>query len=61
MAMIFSYKDSQALLYSSFSHNEDMLQDLWRKGEIYIDSRWHESKTITLFNNKKTKKNRVYW
>ena len=57
MAMIFSYKDSQALLYSSFSHNEDMRAKICgEKGEIYIDSRWHESKTITLSNNKKTKK-----
>lgn len=57
MAMIFSYKNSQALLYSSFSHNEDMQAKICgEKGEIYIDSRWHESKTITLLNNKKTKK-----
>ena len=57
MAMIFSYKDSQALLYSSFSHNEDMQAKICgEKGEIYIDSRWHESKTITLSNNKKIKK-----
>ena len=57
MAMIFSYKDSQALLYSSFSHNEDMRAKICgEKGEIYIDSRWHESKIITLSNNKKTKK-----
>ena len=57
MAIIFSYKDSQALLYSSFSHNEDMRAKICgEKGEIYIDSRWHESKTIILSNNKKTKK-----
>ena len=42
MAMIFSYKDSQALLYSSFSHNEDMRAKICgEKGEIYINSRWH--------------------
>ena len=57
MAIILRYKDSQALLYSSFLHNEDMSAKICgEKGEIYVDSRWHESKTITLSNNYKTRK-----
>ena len=57
MAMIFRYKDSQALLYSSFSHNEDMCAKICgENGEIYIDSRWHESNIITLSNNSNIKK-----
>ena len=57
MAIILRYKDSQALLYSSFLHNEDMSAKICgEKGEIYVDSRWHESKTITLSNNYKTTK-----
>ena len=63
MAIILSYKDSQALLYSSFLHNDDMSAKICgEKGEIYVDSRWHESKTITLSNNYKiTKKISISW
>lgn len=49
IAMILTYEQAQAVLYSSFTHDEDMRAAICgEKGEIYIDSRWHEASTITL-------------
>ena len=54
MALILTYDSSHALLYSSFSHEEDMRATICgEKGEIYIDSRWHESPIITLIQKGK--------
>ena len=54
IAVILSYDKAQAILYSSFSHNEDMRATICgEKGEIYMDSRWHESPRITLVKGEK--------
>lgn len=46
---LFRYDKSQALLYSSFAHDEDMQARICGEaGEIYMDSRWHESSKLTL-------------
>lgn len=48
-AMILSYERAQAVLYSSFAHQEEMRATVCgEKGEIYIDSRWHEASSLTL-------------
>lgn len=44
LSIIFSYSNSQALLYSSFTHDQYMGATLCgEKGEIYLNSRWHEA------------------
>ena len=54
IAMILSYDKSQAILYSSFSHHEDMRATICgEEGEIYMDSRWHESPRIILVKGEK--------
>ena len=54
IAMILSYDKAHAILYSSFSHNEDMRATICgEEGEIYMDSRWHESPRITLVKGDK--------
>lgn len=48
-ALILTYDKVQALLYSSFSHHEDMRATICGEaGEIYLDSRWHETGKINL-------------
>ena len=58
LAIILTYENAHALLYSSFTHNEDMRATIaGENGEIYIDNRWHESPTLTLIKpDKKTPK-----
>ncbi len=52
IGMLFSYEKSQAILYSSFAHDEEMQARICGEaGEIYIDSRWHESPKLTLVKN----------
>jgi predicted dehydrogenase len=54
LAFILSFDNALAVLYSSFVHNEDMRATIaGEEGEIYIDSRWHESSNITLVKDKK--------
>jgi predicted dehydrogenase len=49
VSILLSYKNAQALLHSSFSHNEDMGAKICgTEGEIYFPSRWHEAKSLTL-------------
>ena len=49
LGFIFSYDKAQAMLYSSFAHNEDMRAALCgEKGEIYMDSQWHRTSNIKL-------------
>ena len=54
IGILLSYHDAHAVLYSSFSHNEEMIARICgEKGEIYIDSRWHESPSLTLLRGEK--------
>ena len=49
LSIIFSYPNSQALLYSSFTHDQYMGATLCgEKGEIYMHSRWHEATQVKL-------------
>lgn len=53
IGMILTYDQSQAILYSSFSHNEDMRATICgEQGEIYLDSRWHETSRLRLVKGK---------
>ena len=55
ISIIMTYKQSQALLYSSFTHDEDMRARICGElGEIYIDSRWHESPSLKLITKEKS-------
>ena len=49
IGMLLTYDQSQAILYSSYAHNEDMRATICgEKGEIYLDSRWHETANLKL-------------
>jgi predicted dehydrogenase len=49
LGFIFSYEKAQAMLYSSFTHNEDMRATLCgEKGEVYMDSQWHHTSHVKL-------------
>ena len=49
IGMLLTYDQSQAILYSSYVHNEDMRATICgEKGEIYLDSRWHETANLKL-------------
>ena len=49
LGFIFSYPKAQAMLYSSFAHNEEMQARICGElGEIYMNSRWHETGEIKL-------------
>ena len=53
LAIILTYDHAHAILYSSFTHNEDMRATIaGDNGEIYIDDRWHESPTLNLVQSK---------
>ena len=48
-AMMLSYKESQAMLYSGITHDEDMGAKICgEKGEIYLPSRWHDANRAVL-------------
>lgn len=48
-SMIFDYPNAQALLYSGFASDTQMVAKIsGEKGEILIDSRWHETQGFTL-------------
>ena len=54
IGILLSYDNAHAVLYSSFSHNEEMVARICgENGEIYIDSRWHESPSLTLVSGEK--------
>ena len=54
MGILLSYDNAHAVIYSSFAHNEEMIARICgEKGEIYIDSRWHESPSLTLVRGQK--------
>lgn len=49
IGILLTYNKSQAILYSSFSHHENMRATICGEaGEIYLDSRWHESPNLKL-------------
>ena len=49
IGMLLTYDQSQAILYSSYVHNEDMRATICgEKGEIYLESRWHETANLKL-------------
>jgi predicted dehydrogenase len=49
IGMLLNYNQSQAILYSSYVHNEDMRATICgEKGEIYLESRWHETSNLKL-------------
>lgn len=55
LAVILTYKNAHAVLYSSFAHNEDMRATIaGDAGEIYIENRWHESPKLSLINKENT-------
>ncbi|RNC88649.1 MAG: gfo/Idh/MocA family oxidoreductase [Allomuricauda sp.] len=48
-AMIFQYKNAQAILYSGFANNTDMKAKIaGENGEIYITPVWHETQGFVL-------------
>ena len=52
LGFILSYPKAQAMLYSSFTHNEDMQARICGElGEIYMNSRWHETGEIKMVLN----------
>ena len=47
LGFILTYETAQAVLYASFSHDEDMRATICgEKGQIYLSSRWHETDQI---------------
>ena len=54
LGFIFSYNRAQAMLYSSFSHDEDMRATICgENGEIYMESKWHNTSNVKLVIDKK--------
>ena len=57
IGFIFSYSGAQAILYSSFTHNEDMRATICgENGEIYMNSQWHHTPNVQLINDGKEMK-----
>jgi len=55
LAILLTYENAHAILYSSFTHNEDMRATIaGEKGEIYMESRWHETPKISLITPENT-------
>ena len=55
LAILLTYENAHAILYSSFTHNEDMRATIaCEKGEIYMESRWHETPKISLITPENT-------
>jgi len=54
LGFIFTYNKAQAILYSSFSHNEDMRATICgENGEIYMESKWHNTSNVKLVIDQK--------
>mgnify|MGYP001464202298 FL=1 len=54
LGFIFSYNKAQAMLYSSFSHDEDMRATICgENGEIYMESKWHNTSNVKLVIDQK--------
>ena len=53
-SMIFHYDEAQAILYSSFESQSDMVARIsGTKGQIYLNDRWHHANGYTLIKNGK--------
>jgi len=51
-SMIFHYVEAQAILYSSFESQSDMVARIsGMKGQIYLKDRWHHANGYTLIKN----------
>ncbi len=56
-SMLFHYEDAQAILYSGFMSESEMIACIsGSEGEIYISNRWHEAQGYTLVKNGKEQK-----
>jgi len=54
ISMIFQYENAQALMYSGIANNSDNGAKICgTKGEIYLNSRWHETDSFKLLNEMK--------
>ncbi len=55
IGMLLTYDQSQAILYSSYTHHEDMRARICgEQGELYLNSRWHESPKLKLVKDGKS-------
>jgi len=53
-SMIFHYAEAQAILYSSFESQSDMIARIsGTKGQIYLNDRWHHANGYKLIKNGK--------
>ena len=51
-SMIFHYAEAQAVLYSSFESQSDMIARIsGTEGQIYLNDRWHHANGYTLIKN----------
>ncbi|MDX5586326.1 MAG: Gfo/Idh/MocA family oxidoreductase [Aureibaculum sp.] len=56
-SMIFHYAEAQAILYSSFESQSDMVARIsGTKGQIYLNDRWHHADGYTLIKNDQAEK-----
>jgi predicted dehydrogenase len=56
-SMIFQYDEAQAILYSSFESQSDMVARIsGTKGQIYLNDRWHHADGYTLIKNDQAEK-----
>ena len=56
-SMIFHYAEAQAILYSSFESQSDMVARIsGTKGQIYLNDRWHHANGYTLIKNERAQK-----
>ena len=56
-SMIFQYAEAQAILYSSFESQSDMVARIsGTKGQIYLNDRWHHADGYTLIKNDQAEK-----
>jgi len=56
-SMIFDYQNAQAMLYSGFTSNSRMEAEIsGTKGEVFLNSRWHEADGYTMVKNDETEK-----
>ena len=56
-SMIFHYDEAQAILYSSFESQSDMVARIsGTQGQIHLNDRWHHANGYTLIKNDKEQK-----
>jgi predicted dehydrogenase len=55
LAILLTYENAHAVLYSSFAHNEVMGATIaGEEAEIYMESRWHETPKLSLVKGEDT-------